>query len=116
MVGSPGAKASRIWRIPLKSTLARRSAAGLQASTCIGIGTVPTESFASVPEPGSQTTTAPFNSTVATSADLAVTKTGPATAIAGTNVTYTLSVTNNEPSDAQAVSLMDTLPAGETFV
>ncbi|GEM_PF-702097 len=60
--------------------------------------------------------TATFNTTVNTSADLAVTKTGPATAFAGQNVTYTLSVTNNGPSDAQNVMVNDTLPAGETFV
>ncbi|HEV3446703.1 MAG TPA: DUF4214 domain-containing protein, partial [Gemmataceae bacterium] len=44
------------------------------------------------------------------------TKTGPATVTAGTNITYTLSVTNNGPSDAQGVSLTDTLPPGTTFV
>jgi uncharacterized repeat protein (TIGR01451 family) len=53
---------------------------------------------------------------VATSADLVVTETGPATVILGGDVTYTLIVTNNGPSDAQAVMLSDTLPAGETFV
>src|SRR5207249_4680277 len=52
---------------------------------------------------------------VNTQADLAVTKTSPANATAGTNLTYTVTVTNNGPSDAQSVSLTDTLPAGETF-
>ena len=45
-----------------------------------------------------------------------LTKTGPATVVAGTQVTYTLSLTNNGPAAAQSVSLSDTLPAGETFV
>src|SRR4029077_14244480 len=51
-------------------------------------------------------------------ADLAVTKTGPASTVAGdpANLTYTITVTNNGPSDAQAVTLTDNLPAGETFV
>src|SRR5439155_1657742 len=39
--------------------------------------------------------TAMFSTTVSSSADLAITKTGPATATAGTNLTYTLTVTNN---------------------
>ena len=52
-----------------------------------------------------------MSNTVVTSADLQVTKTGPATAVAGTQVTYTLSVTNAGPSDAQGVTLSDTLPA-----
>src|SRR5207244_2136470 len=51
-------------------------------------------------------------------ADLAVTKSGPAETIAGdpANLTYTITLANNGPSDAQAVALSDLLPAGETFV
>src|SRR5262249_46236047 len=33
-----------------------------------------------------------------------------------TNITYTITLANNGPSDAQAVGLFDTLPAGTTFV
>src|SRR5438093_1453874 len=49
-------------------------------------------------------------------ADLAVVKTGPASVIAVGSVTYTIAVTNNGPSDASAVVVQDTLPAGVTFV
>lgn len=49
-------------------------------------------------------------------ADLAVVKNGPGAVNAGANITYTLSVTNNGPSTASAVSLTDTLPANTTFV
>jgi uncharacterized repeat protein (TIGR01451 family) len=49
-------------------------------------------------------------------ADLDVTKSGPATITAGNNITYTVGVTNNGPSDAQSVMLSDMLPAGTTFV
>jgi uncharacterized repeat protein (TIGR01451 family) len=53
---------------------------------------------------------------VTPSADVAVTKDGPSTTGAGGNVTYTVTVTNNGPSDAANVSLTDTLPANTTFV
>ena len=54
--------------------------------------------------------------TVTASADLSVVKTGPATANAGTNITYTIVVTNNGPSNAANVSLTDAVPANTTFV
>ena len=47
---------------------------------------------------------------------MTVLKTGPTTAIAGNEITYTVTITNPGPSDAQGVSLVDTLPAGTTFV
>ena len=49
-------------------------------------------------------------------ADLAVTKTGPASVMAGTNISYDVTITNNGLADAQNVSLTDTLPPGTTFV
>src|SRR5947208_152875 len=49
-------------------------------------------------------------------ADLAVAKTGPASVIAVGSITYTITVTNSGPSDASAVVVRDTLPAGVTFV
>ncbi len=45
-------------------------------------------------------------------ADLALTKSGPVTAIAGEQITYTLIMTNNGPSTAQSVDIKDQLPAG----
>src|SRR5262249_21777790 len=51
---------------------------------------------------------------IATSADLSVTNAGPTTVTAGTNATYTITLTNNGPSDSSNVILSDTLPAGAT--
>jgi uncharacterized repeat protein (TIGR01451 family) len=67
------------------------------------------------PDPDNNTSTA--DAAVVTRADLSVTKTdSPDPVIAGNNLTYTISLTNNGPSDAQTVNLSDTLPAGTTFV
>jgi uncharacterized repeat protein (TIGR01451 family) len=50
-------------------------------------------------------------------ANLTVTKDdGSATYTAGTNVSYTITVANTGPSDAQNVVISDPLPAGTTFV
>src|SRR5262249_10199221 len=49
-------------------------------------------------------------------ADLAVTKTGPASVTAGQTFTYTVTVTNNGPSPTQEARIADTLPAELTFV
>jgi uncharacterized repeat protein (TIGR01451 family) len=54
--------------------------------------------------------------TVTSSADLTIVKSGPATANAGTNITYSLTLTNGGPSNAASVSLTDTVPANTTFV
>jgi uncharacterized repeat protein (TIGR01451 family) len=74
--------------------------------------TVTTDSADSNPTNDSSTVI----TSVTPSADLAVTKNGPSTISAGTNITYTVTVTNNGPSDADNVSLTDTLPADTTFV
>jgi uncharacterized repeat protein (TIGR01451 family) len=49
--------------------------------------------------------------------DVGITKTAsPTTVTLGGNLTYTLTVTNNGPDSATGVSVVDTLPAGVTFV
>ena len=68
------------------------------------------------PDPNSGNNSATANTTVNASADLAITKAGPGTVTAGGNISYTLTATNNGPSNAANVSLTDTLPAGVTFV
>jgi uncharacterized repeat protein (TIGR01451 family) len=67
------------------------------------------------PAPGNNTDTA--TTTVSTSGDLSVTKVdSPDPVTVGGNLTYTVTVTNNGSSDAQNLSLSDTLPLNTTFV
>jgi uncharacterized repeat protein (TIGR01451 family) len=48
-------------------------------------------------------------------ADLAITKTGPPTAVTGGQISYTITVTNNGPNPSTNTTVTDTLPAGVTF-
>jgi uncharacterized repeat protein (TIGR01451 family) len=64
--------------------------------------------------PGNNSAT--LNTAVTASADLSVSKSGPLTAVAGTNVTYTIVVSNSGPSNAANVSLTDAVPVNATFV
>jgi uncharacterized repeat protein (TIGR01451 family) len=57
-----------------------------------------------------------ITSIVAALADIATTVTGPVTVLGGSNLTYTLTVTNIGPGGASNVVVIDTLPAGVTFV
>ncbi len=54
--------------------------------------------------------------TVQTRSDLSVTKTAPPTVLIGLNFDYTITVTNNSPSDSQGVTLTDGLPPYINFV
>src|SRR5262249_5415713 len=64
---------------------------------------------------GNNTGTA--TTTVQTQADLALTKTdSPDPVVASQNITYTLNFVNNGPSDAQSVTVTDTVPPNTTFV
>ncbi|HEX9984262.1 MAG TPA: DUF11 domain-containing protein [Thermoanaerobaculia bacterium] len=83
-----------------------------QTGTLTNSVTVATESFDSDLSDNSDS----VETLASADADLAVTKSGPTTAVAGTNVTYTLGVTNNGPSPATGVALSDPIPAGTTFV
>jgi uncharacterized repeat protein (TIGR01451 family) len=71
---------------------------------------------ATTPDPNPANNTSAVTSTIVTSADMSVTKTGPATITAGATATYTITLTNNGPSDSHGVTLTDALPAGETLV
>jgi len=68
-------------------------------------------------DPNLNNNTVAQETTVLASADLAVTKTdSPDPVYVGENLTYTIDVTNNGPSAASGVTMIDTLPAGVTYV
>ncbi|MGB5739593.1 MAG: OmpA family protein [Woeseia sp.] len=69
------------------------------------------------PDPDASTDVLSAEFTVNNNADLFTTKTvDNATPLAGDNIVYTLSVTNNGPAAASNVSLTESLPAGVTYV
>lgn len=71
------------------------------------------------PAQGSIGTTAIITSDIAcvnSSADIQITQSGPATALPGGALTYTISYRNNGPSVAEDVVITDTLPTGTQFV
>lgn len=93
-------------------TLVGHIPAGTSSGT-VFTNTATVASKTSDPNPGNGTSSALL--TVQT-ADVSVTKSGPATANAGTNVTYIITVTNGGPDPADGVSMNDDLPPGSTFV
>ena len=56
------------------------------------------------------------STSVASQADLSLTKTGPPFATRGVNLTYTIAVTNAGPDTAGSVEIADPTPTGLTFV
>ncbi|HBL28567.1 MAG TPA: hypothetical protein DD490_17165, partial [Acidobacteria bacterium] len=84
------------------------------------VGTL--QSVAEVEAPAGQTDPVAANNTASDldtltpRADLVLQKTGPASAVPGANLVYTLTVRNDGPSDAASVSLSDPTPSGLGFV
>jgi uncharacterized repeat protein (TIGR01451 family) len=66
------------------------------------------------PTPGNNSAT--DTNTLTPSADVEVDKAGPATVTPGDNMSYTITVDNNGPSDAVNLSFTDAVPTGTTFV
>ncbi|WP_136520072.1 DUF11 domain-containing protein [Cellulomonas telluris] len=71
---------------------------------------------AATPDPAPLDNTARASLTTAEpAADVRVTKTGPASVVAGSSITWTVTATNWGPSDAAEVTVADSAPPGVTF-
>jgi uncharacterized repeat protein (TIGR01451 family) len=68
------------------------------------------------PDPNPANNSATATATVSSRADVALTKQGPVTVRAGDTIAWTVSATNHGPSDAQDVTITDSLPPGVRFV
>ncbi|MTD14814.1 DUF11 domain-containing protein [Nakamurella sp. YIM 132087] len=66
------------------------------------------------PDPGAGDDTSSLATDVTTAADLSVTKTGPATVVAGQTISWTVEVTSSGPSVARDVVVNDIEPVGVT--
>jgi uncharacterized repeat protein (TIGR01451 family) len=79
-----------------------------------------TAAVASANDPNSANNSASSTTSVAgpvyVKADLSIESSGPAAAMAGTPVTYSVTVTNKGPADAMHVSFVDGIPADSTFI
>jgi uncharacterized repeat protein (TIGR01451 family) len=83
--------------------------AGSMESVIVNIGSV----ASSAPDPKPSNNASTVSLQIAQGADLALTKSASLTAAAsGGQVTYTLTVTNDGPSDAEDVTVVDPLPGG----
>src|SRR2546425_571535 len=69
-----------------------------------------------VSDPNTANNSASDTDSVTKSADLSILKTAPATAFAGTDIPYTLTVTNNGPSTSSGGTVTDVLPVQVSFV
>ncbi len=93
-------------------SIALQARIGLDApASMVNTGTISTGT--TDPEPANDTGT----STIAvTRPNVGITKTGPAAAVVGSEITYTLAYSNTGDGAAAGVAVVDTLPAGLTFV
>ncbi len=82
-----------------------------------GISTSNTATVSSATsDPSPLNNSATLATSIAQGADLAITMSGPATGVRGSNLAYVITVTNNGPAAATGVSVADATPAGLTFV
>jgi uncharacterized repeat protein (TIGR01451 family) len=81
------------------------------ATSWSNTATVSTDSF----DPDLSNNASTVVTAIRQSADVWIVKSGPATVVASTNLTYTMTVVNAGPSTASNVVLTETLPAGTTL-
>src|SRR5581483_1795711 len=89
----------------------------LAASTAAAITATNTATVSSATnDPNTTNNSASITTAIVPSSDIAVTVTGPSTALPNSNVTLTVKVSNLGPSNATGVSVSSSIPSGMTFV
>ena len=102
--------------IPNGATVAIPITADIAAGTPAGTLVNSASATAATADDVTTNNTGTASTTITRNADLALTKTGASTVVAGNTVSYTLTATNNGPSTAIAATITDTLPVGTTLV
>lgn len=87
----------------------------LTADEAVDINDV-ADATADTPDPDTSNNQAEGSIHVSAVADLSIDKTGPANAIAGTPITFTISIANDGPSTAEDVVVEDAVPAGVSMI
>jgi uncharacterized repeat protein (TIGR01451 family) len=115
--GGTGTVGGTISALPSGASAVFTVVTRVSPSTVSGASIVNTPSVTTTTiDPNLENNSQTVTTSVATEADLSVTNTtaaGPV--VAGNTIAYTITVTNNGPSDAQTVSLSDVLPTHTTF-
>jgi large repetitive protein len=68
--------------------------------------------YCTTPDPNISNNNEIKNVTVSARSDMSISLTGPSTIVAGTKITYAISVVNNGPSNSNSLVICDTLPEG----
>jgi uncharacterized repeat protein (TIGR01451 family) len=97
-------------------TLLIQGNVGSSLTDGVGLTNVVTATSPTASAPVTATATVTARQSSGEPVDLRVTKSGPVTATAGQAIVYRLVVTNSGPATATAVSLVDALPDGVSFV
>ncbi|RBL89038.1 T9SS type B sorting domain-containing protein [Chitinophaga flava] len=75
-------------------------------------GVITNTATATAAEPGVSPVSSTASTNISRAAKLQINKTGPASITAGNNISYTLQVINNGPSDSRNLTISDVIPAG----
>ena len=116
IIGAPG---QCVTSFPTAATVTITAQANPAAPPGVYTNTATVNTSNCLADPNLANNTVTINTTIPAfpvGADVAITKTAPATVVAGTNITYSLDVTNSGPAAAADVVVTDPLPAQARFV
>jgi uncharacterized repeat protein (TIGR01451 family) len=114
--GSSGLVSCSLGTLPNAGSAQFTLVVRVRSSASGSVSNTATVSVTDSVDPNGSNNSSTAMTTVTRSADLSATKSAPASVVAGTDLTYTVVVGSNGPSDATSVTLDDPLPAGTTFV